>query len=123
MGVSEIDSHCGCQFVLCHRHGCLLVGFGRASTSRVWQRTRAPTESSLASSWWSDERTKTAVLPMPLLAWQSTSMPRIACGMHSCCTSDGLHAEETETQENGWEKGAEEALGSACRIHLVGDAG
>jgi len=35
------------------------------------------------------ERTKTAVLPMPDLAWQMMSMPRMACGMHSCCTERG----------------------------------
>eukprot|EP00962_Isochrysis_galbana_P027935 scaffold8791_cov98-Isochrysis_galbana.AAC.4 len=26
---------------------------------------------------------------MPDFAWQMTSMPKMACGMHSCCTSDG----------------------------------
>ena len=33
------------------------------------------------------ESTKTAVLPIPDLAWHSTSIPRMACGMHWCCTA------------------------------------
>lgn len=43
--------------------------------------------------------TKTAVLPMPDLAWHNTSMPRIACGMHSCCTERAR--EEVVTQGRG----------------------
>ncbi len=31
--------------------------------------------------------TNTAVLPIPDLAWHRMSMPRIACGMHSCWTA------------------------------------
>mmetsp|Transcript_97664 Transcript_97664/g.237500 ORF Transcript_97664/g.237500 Transcript_97664/m.237500 type:complete len:227 (-) Transcript_97664:269-949(-) len=49
----------------------------------------APISPGTGSSCCSTARTNTAVLPMPDLAWQMTSMPRIACGMHSCWTSDG----------------------------------
>ncbi len=40
----------------------------------------------LGSRRWRVERTNTAVLPIPDLAWQMMSMPRMACGMHSCWT-------------------------------------
>mmetsp|Transcript_12054 Transcript_12054/g.30713 ORF Transcript_12054/g.30713 Transcript_12054/m.30713 type:complete len:205 (-) Transcript_12054:208-822(-) len=59
------------------------------ASSRVWHMTMAPTSPSLGSSCWSTARTKTAVLPIPDLAWQITSMPRMAWGMHSCWTSEG----------------------------------
>mmetsp|Transcript_1090 Transcript_1090/g.4030 ORF Transcript_1090/g.4030 Transcript_1090/m.4030 type:complete len:205 (+) Transcript_1090:1325-1939(+) len=59
------------------------------ASSRMWQSTTAPTSPDEGSSCCSSASTNTAVLPMPDLAWQSTSMPRIACGMHSCWTSDG----------------------------------
>ena len=54
------------------------------ASSRVWQTMMAPTSPSTGSSCCSTDRTKTAVLPMPDLAWHRTSMPRIAWGMHSC---------------------------------------
>mmetsp|Transcript_24220 Transcript_24220/g.67809 ORF Transcript_24220/g.67809 Transcript_24220/m.67809 type:complete len:205 (-) Transcript_24220:150-764(-) len=59
------------------------------ASSRVWQRTTAPTVSAWASSCCSTASTNTAVLPTPALAWQITSIPSTACGMHSCCTSEG----------------------------------
>ena len=51
-----------------------------------WQMTTAPTSPSTGSSCCSTDSTNTAVLPMPDLAWHRTSMPRMACGMHSCWT-------------------------------------
>eukprot|EP01139_Manchomonas_bermudensis_P015271 Amastigsp_a509855_89.p3 type:complete len:250 gc:universal Amastigsp_a509855_89:766-17(-) len=59
------------------------------ASSRVWPITSACTSPSTGSSCCSTAMTNTAVLPMPALAWQSTSVPRIACGIHCCCTSDG----------------------------------
>mmetsp|Transcript_4409 Transcript_4409/g.17587 ORF Transcript_4409/g.17587 Transcript_4409/m.17587 type:complete len:205 (-) Transcript_4409:192-806(-) len=59
------------------------------ASSRVWHRINAPTSPGTGSSCCSTASTNTAVLPMPDLAWQITSMPRIAWGMHSCCTSEG----------------------------------
>lgn len=59
------------------------------ASSRVWHRTRTETSPSTGSSWCSVARTNTAVLPIPDLAWQMMSMPSTACGMHSCCTSEG----------------------------------
>lgn len=53
-----------------------------------WRSASHPrTCPSTGSSCCSVEMTNTAVLPMPDLAWQITSMPRMACGMHSCCTA------------------------------------
>lgn len=43
----------------------------------------------LASNCCKTDNTKTAVLPIPDFAWQMTSVPRIAWGMHSCWTSEG----------------------------------
>ena len=57
------------------------------ASSRVWQRMMAETWPSTASSCWSTVSTNTAVLPMPDLAWQITSIPRMAWGMHSCWTA------------------------------------
>mmetsp|Transcript_14874 Transcript_14874/g.37592 ORF Transcript_14874/g.37592 Transcript_14874/m.37592 type:complete len:210 (-) Transcript_14874:187-816(-) len=59
------------------------------ASSRVWQSTTTASSFSFASSWCRVVRTKTAVLPMPDLAWQMMSPPRMACGMHSCWTSEG----------------------------------
>lgn len=59
------------------------------ASSRVWQRTRAWHSPALGSSCCSTDSTNTAVLPMPDLAWQRTSRPRIAWGMHSCWTALG----------------------------------
>jgi len=63
------------------------------ASSRVWQSTMAFTLQSLGSASASIccrmDSTKTAVLPMPEMAWHSTSVPRMACGMHSCWTSEG----------------------------------
>mmetsp|Transcript_13392 Transcript_13392/g.34358 ORF Transcript_13392/g.34358 Transcript_13392/m.34358 type:complete len:209 (-) Transcript_13392:230-856(-) len=59
------------------------------ASSRVWHSTMADTLPSSGSSCCSTVSTKTAVLPIPDLAWQMTSMPRMACGMHSCWTSLG----------------------------------
>mmetsp|Transcript_13210 Transcript_13210/g.55334 ORF Transcript_13210/g.55334 Transcript_13210/m.55334 type:complete len:234 (-) Transcript_13210:983-1684(-) len=56
------------------------------ASSRVWHSTSALTLPALGSSCCSVDSVNTAVLPMPDLAWQMTSMPRIACGMHSCWT-------------------------------------
>lgn len=60
--------------------------------------THAPEghSSSLGSRRWRVERTKTAVLPMPDLAWQMMSMPSSACGMHSCCTAERRGDDEVE---------------------------
>ena len=65
------------------------------ASSRVWHSTTACTSgfSSLTVICCRIAITKTAVLPMPDLAWQSTSMPRMACGMHSCCTVGGVCGE------------------------------
>mmetsp|Transcript_9230 Transcript_9230/g.28717 ORF Transcript_9230/g.28717 Transcript_9230/m.28717 type:complete len:201 (-) Transcript_9230:207-809(-) len=57
------------------------------ASSRVWHSTSALTLFSLGSICCSVLSVNTAVLPMPDLAWQMTSMPRMACGMHSCCTA------------------------------------
>ena len=46
---------------------------------------------STGSSCWSVARTKTAVLPIPDLAWHTISVPRIACGIDSCCTEKQIH--------------------------------
>ena len=51
--------------------------------------TMTETSPSLTDTWFSVVSTKTAVLPMPDLAWHSTSMPSRQLGMASCCTSDG----------------------------------
>mmetsp|Transcript_8954 Transcript_8954/g.33413 ORF Transcript_8954/g.33413 Transcript_8954/m.33413 type:complete len:201 (+) Transcript_8954:669-1271(+) len=59
------------------------------ASSRVWQRMSAPTSPGTGSSCCSTASTKTAVLPIPDLAWQITSMPKMAWGMHSCWTSLG----------------------------------
>ena len=58
------------------------------ASSRVWQRiTTAGSAAKFSDSiCWSVARTKTAVLPIPDLAWQRTSIPRIAWGIHSCWT-------------------------------------
>ena len=54
----------------------------------MWHSTMAATSGGVAGSiCCSTLSTNTAVLPMPDLAWHSTSMPRIAWGMHSCCTA------------------------------------
>ena len=53
------------------RGGTGVAGVGRGAP-------RQQTVFSLASSWWSVASTNTAVLPMPDLAWQITSMPRMA---------------------------------------------
>lgn len=56
------------------------------ANSRVWHMTNTLTWPSTGSSCWSVARTNTAVLPIPLFAWQMISIPRMACGMHSCWT-------------------------------------
>jgi len=58
------------------------------ANSLVWHRTRAETWPGTGSICCRVERTKTAVFPIPDFAWQITSIPRIAWGMHSCCTDD-----------------------------------
>ena len=59
------------------------------ASSLVWHITSTETGFGSSSSWWRVVSTKTAVFPMPDLAWQSTSTPMIDCGMHSCYTSEG----------------------------------
>ena len=54
------------------------------ANSLVWHMTITDTCPSTGSSCWSVANTKTAVLPIPDLAWQRMSMPRTAWGMHSC---------------------------------------
>ena len=54
------------------------------ASSRVWHMISALTSLLEISSCCSREMTNTAVFPIPDFAWQITSMPRIACGMHSC---------------------------------------
>lgn len=56
------------------------------ANSRVWHMTNTLTWPSICSSCWRVAKTNTAVFPIPLLAWQMISMPRIAWGMHSCWT-------------------------------------
>ena len=46
---------------------------------------------STGSSCWSVARTKTAVLPMPDLAWHKISVPRIAWGIVSCWTRHQIY--------------------------------
>lgn len=58
------------------------------ANSRVWHMTNTLTWPSICSSCWRVARTNTAVFPIPLLAWQMISMPRIAWGMHSCWTAE-----------------------------------
>ena len=59
------------------------------ASSRVWHNTRTDTGFGSSSSWWSVVSTKTAVFPMPDLAWHRTSTPIIDYGMHSYWTSEG----------------------------------
>ncbi len=84
---------------------CPPAGLARAwyASSRVWHMTSAPTSPVVTSSCCRTEMTNTAVLPMPDLAWQMTSMPRMACGMHSCCTAGGgaHHAWRRQAGESG----------------------
>lgn len=61
------------------------------ANSRVWHITSTLTWPSTCSNCCSVARTNTAVFPMPLLAWQMISMPRIAWGMHSCWTVEKKH--------------------------------
>ena len=51
--------------------------------------TRTETGLGSSSSCYKVVRTKTAVFPIPLLAWQRTSTPRTLWGIHSCWTSEG----------------------------------
>mmetsp|Transcript_361 Transcript_361/g.886 ORF Transcript_361/g.886 Transcript_361/m.886 type:complete len:209 (-) Transcript_361:183-809(-) len=67
------------------------------ASSRVWQSTRTEISPSTGSIWWRVASTNTAVLPIPDLAWQMMSMPSTACGMHSCCTSDGCSKPQSTT--------------------------
>lgn len=53
-----------------------------------------------SGSSWMTEMTKTAVFPIPLLAWQMMSVPRIACGITACCTSDGCSKPQSEIAWN-----------------------
>lgn len=59
------------------------------ASSRVLQRMSTELGLGSSSNWWSTDRIKTAVFPLPETAWQITSLPIIAYGMHSCCTSEG----------------------------------
>jgi len=56
-------------------------------------RVPAPTCPSTGSICCRVASTNTAVLPIPDLAWQRMSMPRMACGMHSCCTGTHTHTQ------------------------------
>jgi hypothetical protein len=66
------------------------------ASSRVWQTTSAPTSPALGSNCCRIVKTKTAVFPMPDLAWHKMSIPRMACGMHSCCTAATRAARDSE---------------------------
>lgn len=57
------------------------------ANSLVWHKTRTSTWLSIGSICCKVARTNTAVFPIPLFACDTMSMPRIACGMHSCCTA------------------------------------
>jgi hypothetical protein len=72
------------------------------ASSRVWHSTIACTSPGLGSSCCRIDSTNTAVLPMPDLAWHSTSMPRIACGMHSCWTARAGTAGRTGGRLSEW---------------------
>lgn len=61
------------------------------ANSLVWHNTRTLTVPSTGSSCCSVANTNTAVFPIPLFAWHMTSMPRILCGIHSCCTKLKTH--------------------------------
>lgn len=58
------------------------------ANSLVWHRTRAITWPDVGSICWRVDKTNTAVFPIPDLAWQMTSMPKIAWGIHSCWTDE-----------------------------------
>lgn len=58
-----------------HNQLCLVITLSRTLTCPL-----------TGSSCWRVARTNTAVLPIPDFAWHTTSIPRIACGMHSCWT-------------------------------------
>mmetsp|Transcript_60779 Transcript_60779/g.95817 ORF Transcript_60779/g.95817 Transcript_60779/m.95817 type:complete len:219 (+) Transcript_60779:754-1410(+) len=59
------------------------------ASSRAWQITSTLTAFSEASTCCKHASTNTAVLPIPDFAWHKISVPRIAWGMHACCTSEG----------------------------------
>jgi len=59
------------------------------ANSLVLQRIKADAGLGSSSSWFKMERINTAVFPKPETAWQSTSLPLFAWGMHSCWTSEG----------------------------------
>ena len=69
------------------------------ASSRVCARMRQLVPSS-AEICCRTERTNTAVLPMPELAWQMTSVPRIACGMTSNCTCEGCSKPQSVMARN-----------------------
>jgi len=56
------------------------------ASSRVCDITRTLTWPSTGSNCWRVANTNTAVFPIPLFAWQTMSIPRIAWGIHSCWT-------------------------------------
>lgn len=54
--------------------------------AQAWEGGRPPTCPLTGSICCRVASTKTAVLPIPDLAWHRTSMPRMAWGIHSCWT-------------------------------------
>lgn len=64
------------------------------ANSRVWHITNTYTWFSVGSNCCKVANTKTAVFPIPDFAWHKISIPRTACGMHSCWT---------EKREDGFE--------------------
>mmetsp|Transcript_28029 Transcript_28029/g.67331 ORF Transcript_28029/g.67331 Transcript_28029/m.67331 type:complete len:208 (+) Transcript_28029:607-1230(+) len=71
---------------LLNRSNSFLIWY---ANSRVCTTTIARTAASDVSICCRVARTKTAVFPIPDLAWHKISVPRMACGNASCCTSEG----------------------------------
>jgi len=78
--------------------GCEGGGGTWKASSLVWQMMTAATWPGTGSSCCRTDSTNTAVLPMPDLAWHSTSIPRMAWGMHWCCTA---HARKETVSSGG----------------------
>lgn len=52
----------------------------------MWQITKVEISPGTGSNCCKVDRTKTAVLPKPDLAWHKTSVPKIDCGIQTCWT-------------------------------------
>lgn len=72
------------------------------ANSLVWHKTKAATCPATGSICCKVERTKTAVLPIPDFAWQMTSIPKIAWGIHSCWTDGEPNKLECSLDKLKW---------------------